>query len=90
MIAWETTLLNRQRQASINRAALEAFLDRLTKRVPADHADVWSVCLVSDRRIRRLNREFRSNDHPTDVLSFPGDTEPDPDGSLSFQQHLLW
>jgi rRNA maturation RNase YbeY len=30
-----------------------------------------SLMLVSDREIRRLNREFRAKDQPTDVLSFP-------------------
>mgnify|MGYP003351605838 CR=1 FL=1 len=29
------------------------------------------VALVSDARVRRLNREFRGVDRPTDVLSFP-------------------
>jgi probable rRNA maturation factor len=30
-----------------------------------------SVLLTTDRKIRRLNREFRGNDKATDVLSFP-------------------
>jgi len=30
-----------------------------------------NVALVSDARVRRLNREFRGKDLPTDVLSFP-------------------
>jgi probable rRNA maturation factor len=30
-----------------------------------------TVALVSDRRMRALNREFRGNDYATDVLSFP-------------------
>jgi len=30
-----------------------------------------SVMLVSDRRMRALNREWRGKDRPTDVLSFP-------------------
>lgn len=30
-----------------------------------------SLMLVSDRRMRRLNRDFRGKDQPTDVLSFP-------------------
>jgi probable rRNA maturation factor len=30
-----------------------------------------TVALVSDGRIRALNREFRGLDEPTDVLSFP-------------------
>ena len=78
----ETTLLNRQRKVPIDRAGLERFLDQLTRRVPPRAANNWSVCLVSDRRIRQLNREFRSTDRVTDVLSFPGDDEPDPDGSV--------
>ncbi|NIM01344.1 MAG: rRNA maturation RNase YbeY [Acidobacteria bacterium] len=78
----ETTLLNRQRQVAVDRAGLERFLGRLTRRVPSGGADAWSVCLVSDRRMRQLNREYRSVDSATDVLSFPGDSRPDPDGSL--------
>jgi rRNA maturation RNase YbeY len=43
-----------------------------------------SIVLVSDRRMQRLNREWRGRDRPTDVLSFsqregPG---PAPDGVL--------
>lgn len=35
------------------------------------HADSeLSVALVSDRAMRRLNRDFRGKDEPTDVLSF--------------------
>jgi probable rRNA maturation factor len=30
-----------------------------------------SVLLTTDRKIRRLNRQFRGKDKPTDVLSFP-------------------
>ena len=32
-----------------------------------------TLALVSDRRIRALNRRYRSKDGPTDVLSFPAD-----------------
>jgi len=77
----ETTLLNRQRKVPVDRASLAGFLDRLVERVPPGGADSWSVCLVSDRRIRELNREFRARDCATDVLSFPDDDEPAPDGS---------
>ena len=31
-----------------------------------------SVAIVSDRRMRALNRQFRGKDKVTDVLSFPG------------------
>ena len=32
-----------------------------------------SLTLVSDRRMRRLNRDWRGKDRATDVLSFPQD-----------------
>jgi probable rRNA maturation factor len=32
-----------------------------------------TVALVSDRRIRALNRRYRDQDRATDVLSFPAD-----------------
>jgi probable rRNA maturation factor len=32
-----------------------------------------SLVLAGDRLLRRLNREYRGKDRPTDVLSFPGD-----------------
>lgn len=40
-----------------------------------------SVALVSDARMRRLNREFRGVDRPTDVLSFPAGPGPGAAGS---------
>jgi probable rRNA maturation factor len=35
-----------------------------------------SLVVTSDRRIRTLNRRFRSKDQPTDVLSFPAAPVP--------------
>ena len=32
-----------------------------------------SLVLAGDRLLRRLNRDYRGKDRPTDVLSFPGD-----------------
>lgn len=42
----------------------------LAAAVPRSRAAV-SVLLCGDGRMRRLNREFRKIDRPTDVLSFP-------------------
>ena len=44
-----------------------------------DRPAVLGVLLGGDRLLRRLNREFRGVDRPTDVLSFP-DEGRDPDG----------
>lgn len=35
-----------------------------------------SIALVSDARVRALNRVYRGMDYPTDVLSFPGHDPP--------------
>ncbi|ANM28803.1 hypothetical protein ABI59_03030 [Acidobacteria bacterium Mor1] len=46
-------------------------------------ADEAAICLVSDRRMRQMNRDFRAKDRTTDVLSFPCD-ETLPEG----ERHL--
>jgi probable rRNA maturation factor len=39
----------------------------------APEAESFGVRFVSDREMRRVNREFRGQDKTTDVLSFPGE-----------------
>ncbi|MEO8681944.1 MAG: rRNA maturation RNase YbeY, partial [Vicinamibacterales bacterium] len=43
----------------------------LARVAPASARGDVSVALVSDRRMRALNRQFRGKDNATDVLSFP-------------------
>ena len=45
----------------------------LTKIAPARARGDVTIALVSDRRMRALNRQFRGKDYVTDVLSFPSD-----------------
>jgi len=40
---------------------------------PARARGVVSIALVSDARVRALNRQYRGKDYATDVLSFPAD-----------------
>jgi probable rRNA maturation factor len=47
---------------------LAAWLRRVA---PARARGVVSVALVSDRKVRALNRTYRRKDYATDVLSFP-------------------
>ena len=49
-------------------AGLASWLRRVA---PADTRGRVSVALVSDHRIRALNRTYRGKDYATDVLSFP-------------------
>jgi probable rRNA maturation factor len=52
---------------------LSSWLRRVA---PAGARGQVSIALVSDRRIRALNRKYRRNDHATDVLSFRSEPEP--------------
>jgi probable rRNA maturation factor len=45
----------------------------LAKIAPARAKGDVTVAIVSDRRMRALNRQFRGKDTVTDVLSFPSD-----------------
>ena len=46
----------------------------LSRIAPASARGDLSVAVVSDRRMRALNRQFRGRDKVTDVLSFPAET----------------
>jgi probable rRNA maturation factor len=46
----------------------------LTRIAPASARGDLSVAIISDRRMRVLNRQFRGKDAVTDVLSFPAHT----------------
>ena len=54
---------------AVRRKALTAFLAQAAAAVRL-RGEI-SVLLTTDTGIRRLNREFRHKDKPTDVLSFP-------------------
>lgn len=43
----------------------------LTKAAPANARGEVTIALVSDARMRTLNRSYRNKDYATDVLSFP-------------------
>ncbi len=63
-------VLNRQRRQRIDPTRLRRVL-RGAGRTLGVGGEV-SVVLAGDGLLRRLNRDFRGKDRPTDVLSFPG------------------
>src|SRR3954469_24517869 len=57
--------------------SLETLVERaaraaLIPAAPRVKAGEVSIVLASDERVRALNREWRGQDKPTNVLSFPG------------------
>ena len=61
-------LIRRQRVIPVNCEEIEVFLERL----PAElSCSTFSICLISDRAMRRFNGRFRHKNEATDVLSFP-------------------
>ena len=63
-------LQNRQRAVAINSARLGRAAETVLSAVRNDQAEL-SLLLVSDRRMRALNRRYRNKDKTTDVLAFP-------------------
>ena len=64
--------VNRQRKTKIDTKAWEAFADKAAAAI-GKGGSAATIAFVSDKAIRRLNREFRGVDKATDVLSFPAD-----------------
>jgi probable rRNA maturation factor len=63
-------LLNRQRKIKIPLPGLSAFASGLCRHLKLPEGE-FAIVLVSDRRMRRWNYDFRHIDKATDVLSFP-------------------
>lgn len=66
-------MFNRQRKLPAATNELRGFLVGLASRLAVSQG--FSVILVSDRAMRRLNRQFAGKDYATDVLSFPTSEE---------------
>ena len=80
----EVTVLNRQRSHRIHREDLTVFLRQLAQTCPGTAVDTLALRLVSDRKMREYNRDFRGRDASTDVLSFPAERQFVPPG----ERHL--
>jgi probable rRNA maturation factor len=64
----EVLLIVRQRRIRADWAEVESYLADLCAKVARRP---FTVCITSDRVIRQYNRQYRSQDKATDVLSFP-------------------
>lgn len=57
------------RSVIVHEARLRRLVQVLMKQVGEPSSEL-GLCLIGDRRMRRLNREFRGKDRTTDVLAF--------------------
>jgi probable rRNA maturation factor len=90
--AWRTVVT--EPESLVHRVALAALLDgEAMLRAEPDDAPVGaaapievSIRLTDDAEVQELNRRYRGQDKPTNVLSFPGD---DPAAMLAPGQPLM-
>ncbi len=66
----ESVVLNQQRGYSLDLASLRRYLSQVQRALRLGRRN-FSVCLMDDRGIQRLNAAFRGKPRTTDVLSFP-------------------
>jgi len=69
-------ILNRQRKVPFSASAVRPRLEAAIEAAGVADRET-TLMLVSDAAIRRLNREWRGIDRPTDCLSFPADEGED-------------
>jgi probable rRNA maturation factor len=62
-------VLDRQRKYGLDRHALAAAADKVLGLCGEERQEL-SIVLLSDRAIRKVNRDFRGEDAATDVISF--------------------
>jgi probable rRNA maturation factor len=76
---------SRRRASAEQAGAIRGLAAWLTRIAPAAARGDVCVALVSDARIKALNRQFRGKDKVTDVLSFPsGPATPIETGTRRF------
>jgi probable rRNA maturation factor len=63
-------LLNRQRRRRVSAPRLRRVLRAAARALRVEGE--LALVLAGDGLLRRLNRDYRGRDKPTDVLSFPG------------------
>jgi len=62
-------VLNRQRLRAIDRRAVQKLAGAVLGRIEKEEASL-TITFLRDRAMRKLNRDYRGIDKPTDVLSF--------------------
>jgi len=67
-------VVNRQRGKKVDNVVWALFAEKAIDAI-GKHGSSATIAFVSDKNIRKLNKQFRRIDKATDVLSFPADEE---------------
>ena len=67
-------VINRQRKRKLDEQRWRKFAERALDTIVPEERNA-TVAFVSDDAMRKLNRQFRGQNHATDVLSFPTQAE---------------
>jgi probable rRNA maturation factor len=84
-------VFNKQRLHPIQRKAVAVLGRAVLDRIGRGEA-TFAITFIRDRRMRELNRDFRSIDAPTDVLSFAyheGASSDEPEGDSTHLGDLV-
>lgn len=68
-------IVNRQRKTKINIQPWHVFTAQATAKIVETDGKSLTIAFVSDRTMRRLNRDYRGKNLTTDVLSFASETD---------------
>ncbi len=68
-------LINNQRKIAVETKIFEDYLKNLFGAVEETRKKWATIAFISDRKMRRLNNQFRGRNSTTDVLSFPFETD---------------
>ncbi len=63
--------VNNQRKIKINGKVFREFAENARANISETSGKDFTIAFVSDRKMRKLNEEFRGKSSTTDVLSFP-------------------
>jgi probable rRNA maturation factor len=66
----EVLLQNKQRKIKVDLAQIKRVAEEVLKALNVLQTEL-SIILANDKQIKELNRQYRKQDRPTDVLAFP-------------------
>ena len=79
-------IINNQRKITIDVKIFDDFLENCFELIKEAENRPAAIALISDRKMRELNKQFRGKNYATDVLSFPFE---EPSDSTANQSDFL-